>query len=66
MIKKWEECIYNIEIMLKCNLYLSIIFDHNVAIVSVPYAQDKCGYTVTCTRPCEQINGLVIPKKSNK
>ena len=31
------------------NLYLSIIFDHNVAVVSVPYAQDKCGYTVACT-----------------
>lgn len=46
--------------------YLSIIFDHNVAIVSVSYAQDKCGYTVACTRPCEQIYGLVVPKKSNK
>lgn len=57
-----NECIYNIE----SHLYLSIIFDHDVAIVSVPYAQDKCGYTVACTRPREQIYGLVIPKKSNK
>ncbi len=47
--KKQKACIYNTERMSKCNLYLSIIFDHNVAIVSVPYAQDECGYTVACT-----------------
>lgn len=34
--------------MSKCNLYLSIIFDHNVAIVSVSYAQNKSGHTVAC------------------
>lgn len=64
--KKQKVCIHNTERMTKCNLYLSIIFDHNVAIVSVPYAQDECGYTVACTWPREQIYGLVIPKKSNK
>lgn len=56
----------NLQKILKYNHYLSIIFDHDVAIVSVPYAQDKSGYTVSCTRPCEQIYGLVIPKTSNK
>lgn len=52
--------------ILKYNHYLSIIFDHDVAIVSVPYSQDKSGHTVSCTRPCEQIYGLVIPKTFKK
>lgn len=56
---RWKE-------KLKRNLYLSVIFDHDVAVVPVPNAQDKCSYTVACTRPCEQIYGLVIPKKSNQ
>lgn len=46
--------------------YLSIIFDHYVAVVSVSYAQDEGGHTVACARPCEQIYGLIIPDKSNK
>lgn len=28
--------------------YLSIIFNHDVAIVSIPYPQDKCGDTIAC------------------
>lgn len=53
----------NIEILLKCNPHLSVVFDHDVAVVSVSYAQDKCGDTVPCTGACEQIYGLVVPKK---
>lgn len=33
----------------RVNPYLPIILHHNVAVVSVSYTQDKCGYTVACT-----------------
>lgn len=51
----------NIELLLKWNPHLAVVFDHDVAVVSVPYAQDKCGNTVPCTGPCEQIYSLVVP-----
>lgn len=41
--------------------YLSIIFDHNVAVVPVSNPKDKCSYTVASTGPCKQIHSHVIP-----
>lgn len=41
--------------------YLSIIFDHNVAVVSVSYPKDKRSYTVASTGSCKQIHSHVIP-----
>lgn len=49
-----------------CTSYLPIIFDHNVAVVPVSYPQDKCGYTVASTGPCEQIHSHVIPTHTQK
>lgn len=46
--------------------HLSIIFDHNVAVVPVSYPKDKCSYTVASTRPCEQIYSHVVPAKAHK
>lgn len=41
--------------------YLSVVFDHNVAVVSVSYPEDKCSYTVASTGPCKQIDSQVVP-----
>lgn len=45
--------------------YLPIIFDHNVAVVSVSYPEDKCSYTVASTGPREQIHSHVIPAQTH-
>lgn len=47
---------------LSCNCYLPVIFDHDVAIVPIPDAQDKRGHAVARARPREQIDGLVVPE----
>lgn len=41
--------------------YLSIFLHHNVTVVSVTYAQNKSGYTITSTGSSEEVNGHVIP-----
>lgn len=47
-------------------MYLSIIFDHNVAVVPVSYPKDKCSYTVAGAGPRKQINSHIIPAHTGR
>lgn len=44
---------------------LTVIFDHDVAVVPVSYPEDKCSYTVASAGPGEQIHCHVIPAKTH-
>lgn len=46
--------------------YLSVILDHDVAVVSVSDAQDECGDAIPCARAREQIDSLVVPVGKRK
>lgn len=44
--------------------HLSVILDHDVAVVSVPDAQNKSSDAVTRAGAGEQVNGLVVPESN--
>lgn len=46
--------------------HLSVIFNHNVAVVAISNPQDECSYTVASTGPGEQIHSHVIPADTRK
>lgn len=54
----------NVPLRVYYGMYLSIIFDHNVAVVPVSYPKDKCSYTVASAGPREQINSHIVPAQA--
>lgn len=46
--------------------HLSVILDHDVAVVPVSDAEDERGDTIPCARAREQINSLVVPGGKRK
>ena len=42
--------------------YLSILIDHDVVIMTVPYPQDESGHAVTGAGLGEHVYGVVIPE----
>lgn len=56
----------SIAVIIILGLHLSVIFYHDVAVVSVPYTQDEGGHAVACARAREQIDGLVVPDLNNE
>lgn len=50
------------------NTYLPVILHHNVAVVPVSNAKNKCSYTVASAGPSKQIHSHVVPveKKQRK
>lgn len=42
--------------------HLSVLLHHDVGVVSVSDSQNESCYTVTCTRPGEQVDGPVVPE----
>lgn len=46
-------------------VYLSVIFDHDIAVVSVSNPENKRSYTVASTGPGEQIHRHVVPAQTH-